>query len=152
MRSQKESDFFIELEGVGQFRFGRRTFGDRAKIKAEYIRYIGNVKAHDEQEIVLRFFNSIKDDKDNKPDGWDKVSSEVLNRIYDISGIDQEVSAYAAIISSYKILCVECPKGWENIEDMELDAEKDKQVFALFDAVQAKEDFFRKGANTGSKA
>ena len=40
MRSAKESDFFIELTGVGSFRFGRRTYGDRLKIRSEYLRLV----------------------------------------------------------------------------------------------------------------
>lgn len=40
MRTSKESDFFIELPGVGVFRFGRRTYGDRLKIRTEYLRLV----------------------------------------------------------------------------------------------------------------
>lgn len=40
MRPAKESDFFIELPGVGLFRFGRRTYGDRLKIRTEYLRLV----------------------------------------------------------------------------------------------------------------
>ena len=37
MRTAKDTDFFVTLEGVGKFRFGRRTFGDRIKIRAEFL-------------------------------------------------------------------------------------------------------------------
>ena len=40
MRGAKDSDFFVELPGVGVFRFGRRTYGDRLKIRAEYLRLV----------------------------------------------------------------------------------------------------------------
>lgn len=39
MREARDNDFFVELPGVGNFRFGRRTFGDRLAIRAEYLRY-----------------------------------------------------------------------------------------------------------------
>jgi hypothetical protein len=35
MRQAKDTDFFIELEGVGSFRYGRRTFGDNIKIRSK---------------------------------------------------------------------------------------------------------------------
>lgn len=40
MRSPKDTDFFIELPQVGVFRFGRRTYGDRLRIRAEYLRLV----------------------------------------------------------------------------------------------------------------
>lgn len=40
MRTAKESDFFIDVPSVGQFRFGRRTFGDRIAIRADYLRLV----------------------------------------------------------------------------------------------------------------
>ncbi|MFZ4538517.1 hypothetical protein [Propionivibrio sp.] len=35
MREPKDTDFLIDLEGVGKFRFARRTFNDRIKIRGE---------------------------------------------------------------------------------------------------------------------
>lgn len=40
MRQPKDTDFFITLPDVGVFRFGRRTYGDRLKIRAEYLRLV----------------------------------------------------------------------------------------------------------------
>lgn len=40
MRQAKDTDFFIELPGVGVFRFGRRTYGDRLSIRTEYLRLV----------------------------------------------------------------------------------------------------------------
>lgn len=37
-RAPKDTDFTVELEGVGSFRFARRTFGDRIKIRGEVAR------------------------------------------------------------------------------------------------------------------
>jgi hypothetical protein len=38
MRAPKDTDFNVELEGLGKFRFARRTFGDRIKIRGEVAR------------------------------------------------------------------------------------------------------------------
>lgn len=40
-RSPSDTDFFVELPQVGRFRYGRRTFGDRIRIRAEYLRLTG---------------------------------------------------------------------------------------------------------------
>ena len=50
MRQARESDFFVDLPDVGAFRFGRRTYGDRLKIRSEYLRLVkefGDVCGHD---------------------------------------------------------------------------------------------------------
>lgn len=109
-RKPKDSDYFIELPNVGVFRFGRRTFKDRADIRADY----------------LRLTKEFGDD-------------------------DAELSAFAAVISSYKIMCVEAPAGWQDIESIELTDEKDGQIFDLFEMVRKKDDFFRKGTAEGSE-
>lgn len=110
MRQAKDTDFFIELPGVGVFRFGRRTFLDRAKIRAEF----------------LRITKELGDD-------------------------DAELSAYSMIMAAHKVICVEAPSGWEDIESIELTIEKDKQIFALYDLVRKKEDLFRIGASEGGE-
>lgn len=38
MRKPSETDFFVDVEGVGRFRFGRRTYGDRIAIRREVAR------------------------------------------------------------------------------------------------------------------
>lgn len=43
MRAPSENDFFVDVDGIGTFRFARRTFGDRIAIRREYIRLTGNV-------------------------------------------------------------------------------------------------------------
>lgn len=40
MREQRDTDFFIELPDVGEFRYGRRTFGDRLAIRAAYLHLV----------------------------------------------------------------------------------------------------------------
>ena len=110
MRTARESDFFIDLPEVGMFRFGKRTFRDRADIKAAYLRYAKE---------------------------WGDE--------------DQELAAYSSMLAVYKILCVECPSGWENVEDMEVTETLDNKLFELFRELSAKEEQFRKGASEGGE-
>lgn len=111
MRKKKDSDFFVELDGVGTFRFGRRTFGDRAKIRSEFLR----------------------------------ITKELGDE-------DPELVAYASIMATHKVLCVDAPVGWFDIEAIELSSENDRQIFDLYALLQEKEDTFRQGATAGSQA
>lgn len=37
MREPRDDDFIVPLPGVGDFRYGRRTFGDRLKIRSTFL-------------------------------------------------------------------------------------------------------------------
>lgn len=55
-REPRDTDFFIQLDGVGSFRFGRRTYGDRIRIKAECLRMmreLGELNP-DEVDVTLQ--------------------------------------------------------------------------------------------------
>lgn len=110
MRQAKDTDFFIELPGVGSFRFGRRTYGDRMKIRAEY----------------LRLTRGFEDE-------------------------DADLSMYAAIIATHSVLCVEAPKGWEDLAELDLTAPGDAEasVFDLYALLKEKEDSFRRPSAEG---
>lgn len=114
MRTANQSDFFIELDGVGTFRFGRRTYGDRMKIRAEYLR-----------------------------------------RVKELGDDDADLSGMAQVAAEYAVLCVECPKGWESLDKLDLlehpDAED--QIFDLYLKLKEKEGSFRRSgaADTSSE-
>lgn len=114
MRKPADSDFFLEVPDVGTFRFGRRTYGDRLKIRAEYLR---------------------------------------LTREFEGSN-DPELATHAAIVSAHKVLCVDAPQGWADLEAIDLidvpDAEE--KIFALYFALKDKEDSFRRRAVEGGEA
>lgn len=114
MRKPADSDFFLEVPDVGTFRFGRRTYGDRLKIRAEYLR-------------LTREFESVN---------------------------DPELATHAAIVSAHKVLCVDAPEGWRDLEAIDLidvpDAED--KIFALYFALKDKEDSFRRGTDKGGEA
>ena len=112
MREPKETDFVVELDGVGKFRFARRTFGDRIRIRGE----------------VARMSRDFGDDLDSV--------------------------AEVTVVAVYKTLMVSCPKGWEDIESIDLidrpDAED--QVWQLFLKLQDTEARFRQERDgTGKK-
>lgn len=113
MRSPAETDFFVLVPDIGTFRFARRTYGDRLKIRAEYLR-------------LVREFDDV----------------------------DADLSTQAAMIAAHKVLCVEAPAGWEDLEAVDLvevpDAEE--RIFTIYDALKAKEDSFRLPAGEGGEA
>ena len=47
MRTPSDSDFFVEVPDVGTFRFGRRTYGDRLKIRSEVLKLVRDVGESD---------------------------------------------------------------------------------------------------------
>jgi len=56
MRQPKDSDFFIPLPDVGVFRFGRRTYGDKVKIRAMYLSL---VREHGDEDPDLSIYSSF---------------------------------------------------------------------------------------------
>ncbi len=103
MRAAKDTDFLIDLEGVGKFRFARRTFGDRIKIRGEIAR---------------------------------------MSRDF---GDDLDAVAEVTVVAVYKTLVVACPKGWEDIEAIDLvdRPEAEDQAWQLFLKLQDAESRFR---------
>lgn len=106
MRHAKDTDFFIELPDVGTFRFGRRTYGDRLKIRSEYLR------------MTKEFGND-----------------------------DADLSLYAAMIATHWALCVDAPKGWESLAEIDMVSNDDAEdkIYELYNLLKEKEDFFRRG-------
>lgn len=75
MRQPKDTDFFIDLPEVGVFRFGRRTYGDRLKIRAEYLRL---VKEFGDDDADLSMYAAMIASHTvlcvEAPAGWDDLS------------------------------------------------------------------------------
>lgn len=118
MRIANSTDFYIDVPPVGRFRFGRRTYGDRIKIRAEFLRV---VKDLDTGEV----------DKDGR----------ML--------LDEELSGHASIVAAYKVLCVECPPGWADLEALDLTAQPDVEdrIWDVYLGLRSKEDSFRVAKN-----
>lgn len=111
MRPAKDTDFLVDLEGVGKFRFARRTFGDRIKIRGE----------------IARMSRDFGDDLDSV--------------------------AEVSVVAIYKTLIVSCPKGWEDIEAIDLveHPEAEEQAWQLFIKLNDAEDRFREERNKSHK-
>lgn len=111
MRSAKDTDFLVDLEGVGKFRFARRTFGDRIKIRGE----------------IARMSRDFGDDLDSV--------------------------AEVTVVAIYKTLIVSCPKGWEDIEAIDLveHPEAEEQAWQLFIKLQDAEARFREERDKSRK-
>lgn len=150
MRKPADTDFFIELPEVGTFRFGRRTFGDRPKIKRAYLKFIEKNDAVDGQCKVLEFLYGI----DLDPfDGWDSVKDEIYRRAALSDGTDFELAALGNIIATYSSMCSGCPPGWEDLEKLDVTGnDNENLVFALHKLLRDKENSFRPVANTGGEA
>lgn len=110
MRAQKDTDFHVTVDGLGTFRYGRRTFGDRIKIRAEFLRMVRELDAEE---------------------------------------MDLDLSAMASVVAAHKVLCVDAPAGWADLEQIDLlDNESgETDVFRIYAALKEKEDSFRKPAN-----
>lgn len=109
MRQPSDTDFFVEVPNVGTFRFARRTYGDRIRIRSAF----------------LALTREVGDD-------------------------DPDIRAQAAIISAHKVLCVEAPAGWEDLEHLDMTSVPDAEgrVLDVYLALKAKEDSFRRPQKT----
>ncbi|MBN3839273.1 hypothetical protein [Burkholderia sp. Ac-20349] len=110
MRQPSDTDFFIDVSSVGKFRFARRTYGDKIRVRSEYLRLV-----------------------------------------QDVGDEDPDIRAQAAIIAAHKVLCVEAPSGWDDLENLDMLAidNAEGKVLDVYLALKAKEDSFRQAANKG---
>lgn len=101
MRKPKDTDFTVALPDVGEFRFGRRTFGDRIAIRREYTRLAGEQTS----DTSLAWLSSVTASYIVLcvacPEGWENVENvdlikfekfeEKLFELHDLMG-DKEDS------------------------------------------------------------
>ena len=73
MRPQAENDIRVEVEGVGEFRYARRTLGDSLKIRAEFIRLLGGLPpdADDDLAGMANIFATHRVLCTGCPAGWE---------------------------------------------------------------------------------
>lgn len=112
MRTPSDNDFTVDVPGIGLFRYGRRTFGDRIAIRRTF----------------LLLTKELSDSEDGA------------------------LVSLASIVAVHSALCVEAPKGWEDLAAIDLLDEPDaeRKVFQIYDALRATEDSFRQGASKNS--
>lgn len=104
MRAPRESDFYVDVEGIGRFRFGRRTYGDRLKIRAEFARLTKAYVEHDEKGDELldadlagmaSVISAYKTLMVECPAGWEDLERVDMNLHPDIEL--QSYRVYAAL-------------------------------------------------------
>lgn len=81
-REARESDFFVELPSVGVFRYGRRTYGDQLRIRAEQLKLAREV-GDDDPDLAL-YAGTIAVHRVlcvEAPDGWEDLADVDLTAV-----------------------------------------------------------------------
>jgi hypothetical protein len=79
MREAKQTDFTVQLPGVGNFIFGRRTYRDHAAIRAEYLRLTEGFEFDDEMDAFSSLLAIMKHLCVSAPQGWEDLGSQVMD-------------------------------------------------------------------------
>jgi hypothetical protein len=91
-RSPAATDFFVDVPGVGRFRYGRQTFGDRIRIRSEFMRLTGGFG---EGDLDLGLMGTVTAKHIvqcvQAPPGWDDI--EALDSSLDPDQIDKHLLA-----------------------------------------------------------
>ena len=91
-RSPSDTDYFFDLPQVGRFVYGRRTFGDRLKIRAEYTRI---TKGFGESDFELSVMGTVVAQHIvlcvKAPAGWEDL--EAMDASIDPDKIDAHLLA-----------------------------------------------------------
>lgn len=70
-REAKESDFVVQVEGIGSFTFGKRTMRDEIAIQVEYARIIDGVEPTTWLSVVGGWISALRVLTVRAPAGWD---------------------------------------------------------------------------------
>lgn len=70
-RQAKETDYTVNVEGVGVFTFGRRTMRDQIAIEVEFARIIDGVEPTVWLETLGGWLSTLRVLTVRAPDGWD---------------------------------------------------------------------------------
>lgn len=80
MRPPSPTDFSIDVDGVGNFAFARRTLRDEARISVEYSRLTEGVATPTEDLVLLASWMSALTVLTSKaPEGWDIETMDPLD-------------------------------------------------------------------------
>lgn len=71
MRTPRETDFTVNVEGVGTFTFARRTMRDEIAIQVEYARILDGVTPTAWLEAVGGWLSVLRVLTVRAPEGWD---------------------------------------------------------------------------------
>jgi hypothetical protein len=95
MRSPANTDFFVVVPEVGTFRFGRRTYGDRLRIRSNFLT-LAKVLGEDDAELSGQagIIAAYKQMCVECPPGWEDI--EKLDMAEDAEGmIDRILAVYS---------------------------------------------------------
>ena len=70
-RRGSDTDFDVNVEGIGTFRFGKRKMADEIKIQVEYARMIEGVEPTEWLASVCGWISTLRTLTVLAPDGWD---------------------------------------------------------------------------------
>lgn len=95
MRTAADTDFSLTLPNVGDFTFGRRTMGDMIKIRANYLKLIGEQDDDEELGFFCGFTAAYQVLIVACPAGWENMMTLDLNsvglpRIMELAGLLSE--------------------------------------------------------------
>lgn len=80
MREPSANDFQCQVEGIGNFRFAKRTLRDDLRIQAEYSTIAGHVDSPTrELAVFASCYAALKVLLVQAPDGWDLDSLDPLD-------------------------------------------------------------------------
>jgi hypothetical protein len=78
-RSAMATDFDVMVEGIGNFRFAKRTMRDELAIQVEYARMIDGVIPTDWLHSVAGWISALTVLTVKAPDGWDIEAVDPLD-------------------------------------------------------------------------
>lgn len=78
-RIAKETDFTVQVDGVGTFTFGRRTMRDEIAIQVEYARIIDGVEPTAWLQAVGGWLSVLRTLTVRAPEGWDLDNMDPLD-------------------------------------------------------------------------
>lgn len=70
-REAAAGDFDVDVDGIGSFRFGKRTMRDEIKVQVEYARLIEGVEPTNWLHLVAGWISVLKVMTVRAPDDWD---------------------------------------------------------------------------------
>lgn len=80
-RTPAATDFFVDVEGIGNFSFARRMLRDEMRIAAEYSRITEGVETPTEWlQFVGTWVSTLKVLTVTAPDGWDIDAMDPLDQ------------------------------------------------------------------------
>lgn len=91
-RKANPSDYTVPVDGLGNFKFGRRKMADEIQVQVEYSRLIDGVEPTQWLSLVAGWISTLKVLTVSAPDGWDVDELDPLDddtyanlkRVYDL--------------------------------------------------------------------